>query len=89
MGKRKSHTEQDHVNREVVPVRRGSSRPGTAGCSGRCEQVHCRGEAAMIYPATSRVTSRALSEANAAGSLRRFADRSSGPVARTHCGRCL
>ena len=35
LGKEKSHTEQDQVNREVVPVRRCSSRPGTAGCSGR------------------------------------------------------
>ena len=89
-GKEKSHTEQDQVNREVVPVRRCSSRPGTAGCSGRCEQVHCRGEAATICPATvTLVTSRALSEAKAAGSLCRLADWSSGPVARTHCGRCL
>lgn len=45
-GKEKSHTEQDHVNREVVPVRRCSSQPGTAGCSGCCEPVHCRGETA-------------------------------------------
>ena len=77
------------MNREVVPVRRCSSRPGTAGCSGRCEQVHCRGEAATICPATTLVSSRALSEANAAGSLCRLADWSSGSVAKTHYGRCL
>ena len=85
--KEKSHTEQDQVNREVVPVRRFSSQPGTAGCSERCEQVHCHGEAAMICPATTLVSSCALSEAKAAGSLCRLADWSSGPVARTHCGR--
>ena len=51
----------------------------------RCELVHCRGEAATICPATTLVSSRALSEANAAGSLCRLADWSSGPVARTHC----
>ena len=85
-GKEKSHTEQDQVNREVVPVRRCSSWPGTAGCSGRCEQVHCRGEAATICPAATLLSSRALSEAKAAGSLCRLADWSSGPVARTtHC----
>ena len=37
----------------------------------------------------SRLFSHALSEAKAAGSLRRLAEWSSGPVARTHCGRCL
>ena len=89
-GKEKKSPEQDQVNREVVPVRWCSSRPGTAGCWGRCEQVHCGGEAATICPATvTLVTSRALSEAKAAGSLCRLADWSSGPVARTHCGRCL
>lgn len=39
--KRKSHTEQDQANREIVPVRRRSSWPGTDGCSGRCQQLHC------------------------------------------------
>ena len=56
-----------------------------AGCSGRCEQVHCRGEAATVCPATTLVSSHALNEAKAAGSLCRLADWSSGPVARTHC----
>ena len=88
-GKEKGHTEQDQVNREVVPARWCSSQPGTAGCSERCEQVHCHGEAAMICPATTLVSSCALSEAKAAGSPCRLADWSSGPVARTHCGRCL
>ena len=37
--------EQDQVNRQVVPVWRCSAWPGTAGCSGHCEQVH---EAALI-----------------------------------------
>ena len=72
-GKEKSNTEQDQVNREVVPVRLCSSPPGTAGCAGRCEQGHCRGEAAMICPATTLVSSRALSEANTTGSLCRLA----------------
>ena len=71
------------------PARWCSSRPGTAGCSGHWEQVHCRGEAATICPATTLVSSCALNEAKAAGSLCRLADWSSGPVARTHCGRCL
>ena len=57
------------MNREVVPVRRCSSPPGTAGCSGHCELVHCRGEAATICPATTLVSSRALSETKAAGSV--------------------
>ena len=55
--------------------------------AGHCEQVHCRGEAATICPATTHVSSRALSEAKGAGSLCRLADWLSGPVARTHCRR--
>ena len=39
----------------------------------RCELVHCRGEAATICPATTLVSSRALSEANITGSLCRLA----------------
>ena len=62
------------MNREVVPVRRCSSWPGTAGCSGHCEQVHCHGEAATICPATTLISSRALSEAKATGSLCRLVD---------------
>ena len=101
LGKRKSHMEQagdwgkkkvtwnKQVNREVVPVWQCSSQPGTAGGSGRCAQVCCHGEAATICPATTLVSSHALTEANAKGSLCRLADWSSGPVARTHCGRCL
>ena len=73
LGKRKSHTEQDQVNRKIVPVRRCSSQPGTAGCAGRFEQGHCCGEAATICPATTLVSSRALSEANITGSLCRLA----------------
>lgn len=44
--KKGSHTKQDKVNREIVSVRRVTSRPGTTGWSGRCEQVHCCREAA-------------------------------------------
>ena len=66
--KKKSHAEQDQVNREAVPVR-----PGTDGCSGQCEQVLCRGEAVRICPATTLVSSRTLSDAEAAGSLCRLA----------------
>ena len=62
-GKEQSCTEQDQVNREVVPVRQCSSQPGTAGCSGQCEQVHCRGEAATFCPAITVVSYRALSKA--------------------------
>ena len=86
---KKSHAEQDQVNREFFPIWQCSSRPGTAGCSGHCQQVLCRGEAVGICPATTLVSSRALSEAKAAGSLCRLAGWSSGPVARTYCGRCL
>lgn len=35
--RKKNHTEQDQVNRQVLPVRRCSSRLGTVGYSGRCE----------------------------------------------------
>lgn len=48
------------MNKDVVPVRRCSSRPGTARFSGRCEQVHCPGEAVTICPVTNIVYSRAL-----------------------------
>ena len=56
-GGKESHTEQDQVNREVVAVQRCSSQPGTAGCSGCCQQGHCCGEAATICPATTLVLS--------------------------------
>lgn len=46
-----------------------SSRTGTVGWSGHWEQVHCRGDAATIWPATSFVSSCPLSELNAMGSL--------------------
>lgn len=59
--------------------------PGSAACSGRCEQVHCRGEPATICPATTHVSSHAPSEGNATGSLCRLADGLSGTVARTQC----
>ena len=39
LGVKKSHTEQDHINREFVPVRRCSSQPETVGYSSRYEQV--------------------------------------------------
>ena len=65
------------MNREVVPY--GDVLLGQGVVT---EQVHCRGEAATICPATTLVSSRAKSEAKAAGSLCRL-------VARTHCGRCV
>lgn len=68
------HTEQDQVNRGVVPVRRCSSRQRTAGCSGRCEHVHCRGEKPKICHAAILIPSRAVSEENVAGNLHRLAD---------------
>lgn len=83
--KKKSHTKQDQVNREVVQVGQCSFMPGSAACSGRCEQVHCRGEPATICPATTHVSSHAPSEGNATGSLCRLADGLSGTVARTQC----
>lgn len=45
------------VTREVIPARPCSSRPGTAGCSGCCEQVHGHGQPAMIFPDPSFVSS--------------------------------
>ena len=89
LGKEKSHTEQGQVNRDIIPARQCTSRPRTAGCSGHCKQVHWRGETATICPVKTLVSSRALSEANATRSLRRLAYWSSGPVAKTHSGRCL
>ena len=50
-GNEKSHTKQDQVNLEVIPVR-WYSWLGNITCSGCCEQVHCHGEAAMICLAT-------------------------------------
>ena len=88
-GKKESHTEQGQANREVVPARQFSFRPRTAGGSGHCEQVHCRGEAATICLATALVSSRALSKANAAGVVCRLADWLSGPVVRPQSRRCL
>ena len=88
-GKEKSYMEQGQVNREAVPARRFSFRSRTVGGSGHCEQVHCRSEAATICPATTLVSSQALSEANTAGFVCRLADWLSGPVVRTQSGRCL
>lgn len=71
----------DQLNREVVPIRRCSPWSGTAGCSGRCVQSHCRVEAAMICPATSLVPS-------LAGPLCRLVDWPPDPVATTLFGWC-
>ena len=71
---KKNHAKQDQVNREVVPVQQCSSWAETAGSAGCYGQVHCCGEAATICPTTTLVSSRALSEAIAAGSLCRLAD---------------
>ena len=63
------------MNREVVPygdVLLGQQLPDAQGVV--TEQVHCRGEAATICPAATLVSSRALIEAKAAGSLCRLAD---------------
>ena len=79
---------QDQMNREVISVWRCSSRPESVGCSGRCKQVHSRGEAAMFCPATTHVSSHTLSKAYAEGSPCRLAESSSGPVAKTRCGQC-
>lgn len=65
---------QDQVNKEVVSLQWCSSRPGTNGCTGCCDQVHCHGEAATICPATTLISSRAPNEENATGSLCRIAD---------------
>ena len=88
LGKGKNHTEPGRVSREVAPAWQCSSRPRTAGCSGRCELVRCHGEAATSCPATTLASFWALNKANTAGSLCRHADWSSGPVAKTPCGRC-
>lgn len=56
-----------------VPVWWSSSQPGTGQCTGCFEQLHCRGEAAMICPATTLVSC-ALTIANTAGSLCQLAD---------------
>lgn len=61
------------MNREVIPVRRCSSRSGTAGCSGRYELVHCVGEVATICFVTNLISSRTLGEGNAAGYICRLA----------------
>ena len=74
---------QGHMNREVVWAWWYSSWPRTARwadalswwCSTGC-------------PATTFISSQALSEANATGSLCRLTDWLSGPVARTHSGWC-
>lgn len=86
-GKRRK-SDENLVNRELVPIQRGSSRPLTAACSGRCEQKHFCGEAAMICPATTLAYSRTLSKSNATGSLYRLAVWSSAPVSRTHIRKC-
>ena len=87
--KEKSHTEQGQVNAEVVPAWRCCSWLRTAECSGHCEHVHCHVEAATNCPATTLISSCALSEANAAGSLCKLTDWLPGPMARTHSGQCL
>ena len=86
--KKKSHIEQNQVNRKVVQVEESSSQPGTAGYSGCCEQVHCHGKVATICPAISLISSHALSKAYATESPCRLTDWSGGFVARTHCGHC-
>ena len=53
-----------------------------AGCPGRCEQMHCRGEAATIYLVISLDSSYALSKSYTAGPRCRLADWSSAPLAR-------
>ena len=50
------------------------------------EQVHCHSEAATIYLVTTFISFQTLSKAYAAEFPCRFADWSSGLVARTHCG---
>ena len=49
--------------------------------------MHCFGEAATVFPTTTLVSSRALSEAYTAGSPGRLADWPSGFVVRTDCRR--
>ena len=82
--KEKNHSEQDQVNRKFVSVQQCSSWTGIAGCSGRCEQVPCRDEAASICPAITLVSSHALSKAKATVSFHGLTGWSSDPVARTH-----
>ena len=62
------------MNKEVAPVWKSSSWPRTVRCPGRYEQIHGRGEAATIFPATALVSSRALSKAYTAGYPGRLSD---------------
>ena len=77
------------VSREDDTVWWHFSWPGTDGCSGHCELLHCPGEAAMHCPATTWTSSHTLNKASAAGSLYRHAGWLSDPVARTPCGQFL
>ena len=63
----KSRAEQDQSNGKIIPVRRYFSQPGTARSSGHWEHIHCRGDASTICPATTLVSSYALSKAYVAG----------------------
>ena len=83
-GKEKSYIEQNQLNREVVLVWRCFFWPGTVGYS-----ESCPGEAATICPATTLISSHALSKAYAAGSPSRFADWSFGRVRRIDFWHCL
>ena len=47
-----SHTQQYQLNKDVNPIKRCSSRPGTVRRSGRFEHGNCSGESATICPAT-------------------------------------
>ena len=85
LGKKESHTEQDKMNRENIPVRRCSS---LLDAQNVVKQMHRPGEAATICPVTNIVSSRALSEAYTAESLCRQSDWSSGPMTRIRCWRC-
>ena len=61
-------SKQDQGNNKIIPVQLFSSQPGTTRCRGSWQQVHCRGEAATIYPAITLVSSSELNEAYAAES---------------------
>ena len=73
LGKEKCHTKKP--GEEEL---RWSFRLRTAKCSGYCEQVHYRGEAAAICSAIALVSTRAPNEPYAAGSPSRLTDGSSG-----------
>lgn len=48
-GKEKKSHRATQGKSEVVPVRRGFSRPGTSGCLGCGKQMHFRGDEAAIF----------------------------------------